>query len=425
MHPLLAVDAVLIFALSVPVVMGYRILPVVGTPYWLFGILFLILVTHVLISVYPQSVKRWVRDVMTVKRILLYVTLGIVAFGVTWTAIADRARIAPEYEVHDIILQQESAMRYLVVGKNPYKETYHGTFLEKFRFTDLTGDAENPALYHFVMPPWYLVFPFAFYYTTPRIFGFFDGRMASMFALAGLIVVFAYWYKDKLIGNLAMVLTALSPAVFDYFLEGRSDTFALFWFIAALFLLERKKHLISAVMFGFALVSKQTIWFAAPFYYVYLWKSVGNDRGMFVRHTLISIAMAGLVVAPFLLWDAQAYMDSTVKFLMGTTEHAYPVSGYGLGAMLHSMGVIKDIYGYYPFIVWQTVFALPVLGFSLWLLYKKPTMSRLLLGYTVSLMAIWYFSRYFNNSHVSYLSSVFILGVLKDMDEKGIVASSK
>ena len=37
-------DSILLFAFAVPVVMKYRILPVEGTPYWLFGILFLILV---------------------------------------------------------------------------------------------------------------------------------------------------------------------------------------------------------------------------------------------------------------------------------------------------------------------------------------------------------------------------------------------
>lgn len=418
MHPLLALDAALVFALSVPVVMGYRILPVEGTPYWLFGILFFILVTNVVISVYPQLVKRWIDNVMNLKRVLLAATITIVVIGVSWTAIVDRARVAPEYKVHDIILQQEAAMRYLITGKNPYKETYHGTFMEKFHYTEDGHDAENPALYHFVMPPWYLLFPFVFYYTTPRLLGFFDGRMALLFAMVGMLGVLALWFEDRILGNIAIILSSLSPAVIDYFIEGRSDVFALFWFVASLYLLEKRKLMASAVIFALAMLSKQTIWFAAPFYLVYLFLVAKKNKNIIGRAIGVMVIVAVLVVGPFLLWDPAAYIDSTIRFLAGTTEHAYPISGYGFGMMLHSWGIIQNIRDYYPFMFWQILFAVPTLLVSLWMLYKKPTMSRLLMGYGVSLFMVWYFSRYFNNSHVGYLSSIFVLGVLKDLDEK-------
>ena len=155
----LALDAALLFALSIPVVMGYRILPVDGTPYWLFGILFLLLTMNVVISVYPDALPRSWRGkkdtgIERMKTWLIWIVLAIVVGGTMWTAMVDRSRTAPVFNVHDVLLQQESAMRYLLEGKNPYAEDYFGTPMEEFNY-DEPGNTEaiNPALYHFLMPP--------------------------------------------------------------------------------------------------------------------------------------------------------------------------------------------------------------------------------------------------------------------------------
>src|SRR5689334_2301059 len=105
------INAGLLFALSVPVVMKYRILPIEGTPYWLFGLLFLLLIGNVLLCVYKKNSKN-------IQTIILWVVLAIVVGGTTFTAIVDRGKTAPVYGVHDIIVQQEAAMRFLLEGKN-------------------------------------------------------------------------------------------------------------------------------------------------------------------------------------------------------------------------------------------------------------------------------------------------------------------
>ena len=116
---LAAVNAILLFALSVPLAMKYRILPIEGTPYWLFGVLFVLLIVNVLLSLYSKANR--------LRLLCIWASLAIALGGVLWTSIVDRARTAPALGVHDIILQQEAAMRFLLVGKNPYKETYFGT----------------------------------------------------------------------------------------------------------------------------------------------------------------------------------------------------------------------------------------------------------------------------------------------------------
>jgi hypothetical protein len=414
------VDSLLLFALSIPVVMKYRILPVDGTPYWLFGLLFFLLSLHCLISFYPELLGKYKKHLQSVKLGFIVATLIITVGGATMTAMFDRAKTAPVYGVHDIILQQEAAMRYLIVGKNPYKETYFGTPVESFHYAELGRDAVNPALYHFVMPPWYLLFPFVFYYTGIPVFGFFDGRMASLFTMGMLLLFLWYWFRDKGVSRLAIVITALSPSVVEYFVEGRSDVFALSWLVGALLFLSYKKYAASSAVFALALLSKQTIWFMAPFYLAALWITTSARPRVFVTAIAIMAGIGIALTAPFLLWDARAFIESVILYLSGGTATSYPVSGYGLGMVLFDAGVITDIHAYYPFIYWQIAFAVPLFIVLLRWYRGKPVESRMIVSYAVFLTVYWYMSRYFNNSHLGYLSMVYALGGLKVIDEKGI-----
>lgn len=401
--------SILLFAFSIPVVTHYRILPVVGTPYWLFGILFFLLFLHIIFS----FTGHWGR----VRDVLFWTILVIVLGGTTVTAIVDRSKVAPVYGVHDIILQQEAAMRYLLVGKNPYKETYFGTPVEGFHYDEGGKPAINPALYHFVMPPWYLLFPFGFYFISTPILGYFDGRMPLVFLAFALFFLVFRWFKHKQVGQLAVVLLALSPATVDYVIEGRSDVFALFWLVLALYLLDKKHVLWSGIVYGLALMSKQTIWFSLPFYLSYVWWKTGGRRTIGI--TIVGIlATAGILVAPFFLWDPKAYFESTVLYLSRGGPQGYPVAGYGWGMILWSFGIVKDFHAQHPFFLWQAIVGLPALFVLLRFLKQRPSISMVWFGYAAFLFVMWYFSRYFNNSHMGYLSSLFVLAGCFLLDEQ-------
>ena len=140
---------------------------------------------------------------------------------------------------------------------------------------------------------------------------------------------------------------------------------------------------------------------------------------MLILPFMIVGGMAVLFCVPFIIWNAHAFFDSVIFYLSGNTAHGYPVSGYGLGMVLYEKGIIKNIHDYYPFFLWQAIaggVAL-IIGF-IWMM-RKPTLSRLIIAHAASLLVIWYVSRYFNNSHVAYISSLFILGMLADSDSNG------
>ena len=413
-----ALSVLLLWAFALPVLVTYRLLPVPGEPYLLHTILFILLGFLTIASVYPSLISKKF-PLESVKTGAFIFVVCAVFFGSLTTLIIDRGKIAPgsSYNVHDIIVQLEVAPRFLSADKNPYKETYVGTALEQWGYSELGVTAVNPALYHFVMPPWYLIFSFPVYAAAMRTVGFFDGRMPLLLTLLGTLVICWLWFRDKGYAKLAILLALLSPAVAAYHLEGRSDGFAFFWLLAAMFFLEKGRLFWSAIIMALAIMSKQTIWFAVPFYILFV--SCKYRRPLiFARSMVPTIIVMAVVTVPFLLWDTKAFLDSTVFYLSGASEHAYPISGYGFGMLLYSIGIIKDIHQYFPFWFWQALFGVPTLIWSLVFLKRKPTMSRLLMLYGLTLFVVWYFSRYFNNSHLSYIATIFSLGMVKGWDEE-------
>lgn len=417
---LAAVPAILLFAFSIPVVMKYRILPIEGTPYWLFGVLFFCLIAKVLVDLYPSVVKQHAAGI---SRALLIVVLLIVVGGATGTAIVDRHRIAPVWGTHDIILQLEAAMRYLIQGKNPYKETYFGTPVEMFRYDEMGKPATNPALYHFVMPPWYLLAPFPVYLVANRTVGYFDGRMVSLLVMAVTLVLLWLMIRDRVLREVAIVLTALSPATIEYFIEGRSDPFALVWLLAGVYFVQKRQVWVSAVCLALGVLSKQTIWFAFPIWAAYLvfltyQGSLKQSIFMNIKYIFASIGIVFAIALPFILWDAHAFFESVVFYLSAGGERGYPISGYGFSMVLYTLGIIPDLKEFFPFTLLQIGLGIPVLLVCLLWLKKQPRASVLFMIYGLFLFTVWYVSRYFNNSHIAFLSTIFSLGVLFSYDEQ-------
>jgi len=302
------------------------------------------------------------------------------------------------------VLQQESAIRFLLDGKNPYAISYFGTPLEQWHYSD---KEVNPALYHFVMQPFYLLFALPFYFLSNTTIGYFDGRIPLLFLFLTLLILAGILAKDREKKLLFIILLAFNPAMLSYTLEGRSDIFMFSFLFVGLFLLHKKQYLWAGVPIAFSFAVKQSVWPILPFYIAFLYFKTKSITKTF-KNILPFIIVFLTIVLPFFLWDKKAFLDSTVFYLSGNVPHSYPISGYGFGTMLHQMGHIKDVNAYYPFIIWQAIIGIPLLIVTLKYLKSRPGIGRMMLAYGIFLFVFWYFSRYFNNSHLGYLSMVLI-----------------
>lgn len=395
----LRLSSILIFALVISFIMTYRLSPG-ETPYWLFGLIFLGLVFYLVLDLLKLSQKLC----LILKQLTLWFIIIAVLGSAFVSAIIVRYQTAPTYLIHDIVLQQESAIQFLLSGKNPYAATYFGTPLEQWHYSD---KEINPALYHFVMEPFYLLFALPFYFVSISFLGFFDGRIPLLFLFTFLLILAVILVKDKEKRLIFLTLLAFNPAMLGYTLEGRSDIFMYAFLFFSFFLLYKKKYVLAGIPLGLAFATKQSAWPILPFYLFFLYFNLKNFKEI-TRAIFLFIITFGVISVPFFLWDKKAFLESTVFYLSGTASHSYPISGYGLGALLGQLGGIGDKFAYYPFWIWQMVFGLPLMVILFRWQKSQNTVPRLILAYGIFLFVFWYLSRYFNNSHLGYLSMVFI-----------------
>lgn len=369
------------------------------TPYWLFGLIFLIALTFLIIeAVKPKG------GIGKLKPILLWFLIIIVIGSSFTSAMIVRHKAHPIYQIHDMPLQQEIAIRFLLDGKNPYATNYSGTFLEEWHYSD---KEKNPALYHFVLLPFYIIFALPFYLFGNSFFGFFDARMPLLFLFALLLFIANKLPIVQEKKNIFVALLAFNPAMLAYTLEGRSDIFMFSFLFTALYFVNQNKFLLSGIFLGAALAVKQSAWPILPFYFAFIYFKTKSIKKT-IKTLLPFAVMFTAIVLPFILWDAKAFFESTIFYLSGGVPNSYPISGYGLGMVLSQIGIIKDVHSYYPFYIWQAVVGLPLFIILLSFMKKRLSVKSLIFVYGVFLFVFWYMSRYFNNSHLGYLSMVFI-----------------
>lgn len=403
-------DTILLFALLTPFIMNYRISPGT-TPYWLFGLIFFGLLSYVSLDLF-FNIRVELRNKLKIIALWSLIILSI-GSGI-FSEIVVRHQTSPIYNVHDIILQQESAIRFLIHGNNPYSATYFGTPLEQWHYSDTQV---NPALFHFVMQPFYLLFAIPFYFISVHTIGFFDGRIPLIFLFFSLLAMGWKLVENEERKRQFITVLAFNPATLGYFVEGRDDIFMFAFLFISLFLLHKNKNILSGIFMGLAFAVKQSVWPIFPFYFAFLYFKNKN-----LKKTILDIIPFTftfiIIVLPFFLWNQKAFLDSTIFYLSGNVAHSYPVSGYGFGKLLEELNLIKDVNSYYPFIIWQVVFGLPLLVALLRWQKKNNSISKLILVYGIFLFVFWYFSRYFNNSHLGYLSTVFITAYFWPRNEK-------
>ncbi len=395
-----SLDSILLFALVIPFIMTYRI-GWTESPYWLFGLIFLGLLLYICLDLIKISENMFFK--------LKHLTLWLLIFGVigsaTFSAIIVRHKTHPIYMIHDIIIQQEAAIRFLLHGRNPYSTTYFDTPLVDWHYSD---KEVNPALYHFVMEPFYLLFAIPFYIISNKLFGFFDGRIPLFFLFFAILFLAGKLVKDKSKKILFIILLAFNPAMLGYILEGRSDIFMFSFLFLGFYFLHIKRYFLAGFPIALAFAIKQSAWPLLPFYFAFIYFKNKNIQKTF-REVISFLVTFVAILFPFIIWDAKSFLDSTLFYLSGNIAHGYPISGYGLGMMLYQMGVIKDINQYYPFQIWQGVFGVPLAIILIKNLKDNLNVSHLILVYGIFLFVLWYLSRYLNNSHLGYLSMVFIV----------------
>ncbi|MCX6046511.1 MAG: hypothetical protein NT075_15515 [Chloroflexi bacterium] len=369
------------------------------------------------------------------KWILLTAILGTALFLPTLSLMLLRQGSGPASYTHDGgVIQTEAAIQFLLQGKNPYVEDYTKTPMAEWGFNKF-----RTALYHFPYLPWTFIFSAPFYLLGQAL-GLYDQRMVYL-----LLLIVALALAPRLVqgerNQLALVTTlGLNPAMALNVIFGQNDSFVLCWII---FSLVSWRHWqkrgkptaipwLSALFFGFACASKPTAWFFAPFYLLLLlagenaalpsdWRGWLRTAPRLWQRAWPALASFGLLILPYLLWNAFALYDDVWRWSNGQGPTGYQIWGWGASNFVLALGLAPDRFAQWPFGALEAFLGLPLL---LWFLYRQHrvnTLANACWHYGLFLLAFFYGSRFLNDNYLGYILAFLALGVFHQRGESGVV----
>lgn len=353
--------------------------------------------------------SRWS---LHVRIIMVLIIACVTTILPTISNFQNRQKSLAEAFINDSALQIEIAGRYILLGINPYSESYEQTDLAKWKYVDDAGNTINPALYNNVHPPLLLMVSALEYRIFSQLLGWSDIRVIYLFAYVSILIL--AWRKFGVTQQLLLflVFVAANPLFTTFISQGTNDVVVLALLLWSLFMVERKGSslLMAGGLLGLALATKQTAWVAAPFVFFRL-MAIKPRRTVwpFIAGT---ITTALLCYLPFIVWNAGAMINSIVLYISTNTTTLtpiHPIEGIGFSAVLPALGIVKTIYSQYPFMIVQLSALIAVWIFYLFVKRHPATKntSHELFFIAMATAVVWFFSKYFLQSHLGYIVTLF------------------
>jgi hypothetical protein len=324
-------------------------------------------------------------------------------------------------DVHDGALQVEYALAYLRDAKNPYVERYDNTPFEYYTLPGMETSV-NPAVDYFVYLPGYLLISFPL----SEIFGVvglpYDQRWVYLFAFIALLLVMPALVNRPSLKLALLAAVGLNPLITVPLIWGMNDILVLLTIVIAVAALSRGHPLLSVATFALACSLKQSAWFIAPFYFLFLFHSLppADRLREAVRYAVVALVIAVALIGPFALWSLSDFMTDVFAYPGGGVENNYPIRGFTVGVILLAAGVITSPLDPFPFWLLQLLVGLPLL---LWLMrdqWRDNRPGTMLSNGAIFVFGLGLVSRFFNENYVGFVAVLFLIGVILNQREHTI-----
>jgi uncharacterized membrane protein len=172
---------------------------------------------------------------------------------------------------------------------------------------------------------------------------------------------------------------------------GDNDLPMIALLLAATLAIARRRFVPAAIIIGLAIATKQTALIVLPVLVAWgfangiTWRSVPRYAGLAVLPALA-------LLAPFVAWNASAFLHDTVLYNVGSGGEAYPIQGIGLSSWLLQAGIIHGARDAFPFLLIQ----LPLVA-GTWLFAWRWLRHRRLAGDALLWMGLAFFVFLFTN----------------------------
>jgi hypothetical protein len=353
--------------------------------------------------------------------ILIYIVAVIVILPALQQISRRHSSQRPWEFANDNVVQTEEAIRFVVSGRNPYREDYLRTPMVRFH-----SDSENRALHHFVYMPSDVLLSIPFYLFSKRFVGWYDQRFVYLLLFVLLLWILPRFAQEEEKKLSLLAIFALNPFVAPFVVEGRNDVFTLFWIVVSVYFLLRQRNALSVVSLAVAGTHKLFALLLLPFYWVYLLGTTRLSRrelfeGLRSRKKEIALFLltVGVILLPFVFWDFGAFIDDVWLYGVGRTFKSMPVEGpttFGVGTLVLYAGAVKSIDAYFPFWIFQLAAGLPLLVYFLRKQAGTGSMQIAILGYSIVLFVALFFSRFFHDNYLGFVVTLLAWASLGDFD---------
>jgi hypothetical protein len=352
--------------------------------------------------------------------VLIWAIVLVTVYASSARLILLRQGSGPASYSHDGgVIQTEAAIDFTLAGRNPYVEDYLETPMAEWGINEF-----RTALYHYPYLPWTFLFSAPFKVLLSAVAGWYDQRLVYLLLFAVTMLLLPALAISRQAKLLLLMGIGLNPIMGSDLIFGQNDSFVLAWVVIGLWAWTRGGRgwrFASGVAIGLALVSKPTAWFLVPFLALWVARDAAGQGwrawiGSLWRQTWPAALAAGLVMLPYLIWDASAMFDDVWRWSNGTSETAYQIWGWGASNLLLAFGAVEDRFAYWPFWIPQLLVSLPLLIALLWRQRRDNTLGRALWGYGIFLLTFFFFSRFLNENYLGYIAAFLVLGALVELN---------
>ena len=183
---------------------------------------------------------------------------------------------------------------------------------------------------------------------------------------------------------------------------------------AAIFMGDTGSLALGGMLGSVAVATKQHAVLAVPL--IAAWAVVrGADVRELIRAAALATGAALAMLAPFMSWNAGAFIRDTIVFVAGSGPDAYPINGFGLSAFLLSNGVIHGARDAFPFAAVEVVVGVAIWTIGWLRIRARARLADVLLFAGLAMLLVLYVSRYFHDSHLLLGAELVLAGLVARM----------
>jgi hypothetical protein len=320
---------------------------------------------------------------------------------------------SPAALIGDGAYQMQLARDVLMRGVDPYGYNYAGSGME---LAPWSQSFPNPALHHLDYWPGTVLMPLPLQALFKFVFGWWDERIWLLLAAVAVWILL-----DRLApggaGRMAGLAFFLIPGHSLLAVLGDNDLQMVALLLASMVAVRRQRWIVAGVLIGLAIATKQTALIAVPV--VVAWSvREGTGRPQLTRAVAVGFGCVAILFAPFLMWNAHAFLTDTILFNFGGGNETYPIQGIGLSAWMLQTGLIHGARDSFPFLLIQ----LPLV-FTAWLLAWRWFQRQASVGDAILWIGLAFFVFLFANrfSQQAYLllgAELVLAGLIARLDNR-------